>query len=227
MIRFKDISIPKPCDVDYDALHGDEVKRFCGNCEKQVYDFRGKDEAYFNSIIKSHGKVCGFFYEGQLKQAPKIANRLLHSFWVKFFSISLFLKSFTSSAEYTDQTQTSFTQSTIEKDSIGIKSKFINKPTINSDYAISIYIDNVLYKSNVTIRDGYLYLPDTIKNDQKIKIIVYKHFITRHNKKPYFTKPKLYIFNFDQSDKIVVKIKYKKQFTLFRKRIRSYGGTFT
>jgi hypothetical protein len=227
MIRFKDIHIPKPCSVDYDALPGDNVKRFCSSCKKQVYDFRGKDEVYFNSIIKSQGKVCGFFYEGQIKQTPKISNRLLHSIWVKLFSISLFLKSFTSSAEYGDHPKTPFTQSTVENDSIGIKTKFKNEPTVNADYHISIYIDDKLYQSNIDIRNGYIYLPDTIKNNQKIKIVVHKYIITRHLKKPFYIKPKLYIFTFDQSDKIVVKIKYKKQFTLFRKRIRSYGGTFT
>ena len=68
MIRFKDINIPNPCSVDYDSLPYDEVKRFCGSCEKHVYDFRGKDEAYLNEVFRQTGKVCGIYYEDQISK---------------------------------------------------------------------------------------------------------------------------------------------------------------
>ena len=66
MIRFKDISIPKPCSVNYDSLPYNEVKRFCGSCEKHVYDFRGKDETYLNKILLHEPDTCGIFYMDEL-----------------------------------------------------------------------------------------------------------------------------------------------------------------
>jgi hypothetical protein len=93
MIRYKDISIPKPCSVDYDLLPGDEVKRFCNSCEKHVYDFRGKNEAYLNEIYQTTGKVCGIYYEDQIQATTLKKQRpFYYSFVTKIISVGLFLK---------------------------------------------------------------------------------------------------------------------------------------
>jgi hypothetical protein len=98
MIRFKNIHIPKPCSVDYDSLLYDEVKRFCGNCKKHVYDFRGKDEVYFNSIINAYGKVCGVFYQDDIQPITfKIKRKFYYAFAAKLIGAMLFIKTLLSS----------------------------------------------------------------------------------------------------------------------------------
>ena len=79
MIRFKDIHIPKPCSVDYDALPGNEVKRFCGSCEKHVYDFRGKDEAYLNEVYQQTGKLCGIYDKDKINTSYRFRPSLFQS----------------------------------------------------------------------------------------------------------------------------------------------------
>jgi hypothetical protein len=66
MIKYNEVHIPKPCHIHYDSLPFDSIKRPCDICVKPVYDFRDKDEAYFNKIWKQHnGDFCGAFKNDQ------------------------------------------------------------------------------------------------------------------------------------------------------------------
>jgi hypothetical protein len=226
MIRFKDIRIPKPCSVDYDSLPYDEVKRFCGSCKKHVYDFRGKDEAYFNSIYQLHGKVCGVFYENQIQIGPRLSKQSFYqTFLLRLFGLGLFFKSITSIAQNTeDRINPPTQQHSSNTDSTGIKTRFIHKPSDYSHYSITIYVGGKLYKTDVSVTDGYIYLPESTDDNQEIKVIVEKTEKYSRGRKIYSVKPKEYVFRFDDADKIVVKITYKKDFILFRKKIRHYGG---
>jgi len=100
MICFKDIQIPKPCSVDYDSLSGNEVNRFCGSCEKHVYDFRGKDEGYLNEVYQITGKVCGIYYEDQIKRkSSKIQRPFYRTLMNQIIGVGLFIKTVISSHE--------------------------------------------------------------------------------------------------------------------------------
>ncbi|WP_299250577.1 hypothetical protein [uncultured Cytophaga sp.] len=210
MIRFKDISIPKPCSVDYDALPGNELTRFCGSCEKHVYDFRGKDEAFLNEIYKSHGNVCGVFLMKQIKDSinPN-KHTYIKSILTKFISLLLFLKTTSSfSAETNIKIEPiSSSQLDIQYDSIPIKAIIKSKSTYTYQYNIKIYVDNVLLLSNPKIIDGFIYLPDTIQNDQTIKIKVFKRASIRRRIR---IKPKTYHFKFEHAKEVQLVINYKK-----------------
>ncbi|WP_018342933.1 hypothetical protein [Cytophaga aurantiaca] len=220
MIRFKDIHIPKPCSVEYDSLQGDETKRFCGNCKEYVYDFRGKNEAYLNQVTETQGKVCGIYYEDQIRQPSlRIKRPFYFAIATKIVSIGLFIKTFFST--HTADASTTYTPSIHfeQQDTIAvIKAEFKNKPKKHNSYTISIFINNVLYKKNVSVYDGYLYMPDTTSPDDSIKIIVYKKKASRYSNVSYSIKPKEYLFTFKESDKIVVEIDYKFHFTLIKRR---------
>ncbi|WP_018342935.1 hypothetical protein [Cytophaga aurantiaca] len=228
MIRFKDIHIPKPCSVDYDSLPGDEVKRFCSSCEKYVYDFRGKDEVYFNSIINAHGKVCGFFYEDDIKStAVKIKRPFYSAFAAKLFGIFLFIKTLLSSDHAqasTFQTHTTTQQAT---DSSGVKVNIKNRPSQYQAYLLDIFINNTLYKSGANLDDGtgFIWLPDSLKENDKIRIVIKDY---GDNRGSYKIHRKEYHFNYKESEKITVKIKFHKrsEIHLFKKRRRSTGGVY-
>jgi hypothetical protein len=210
MIRFKDISIPKPCSVDYDALPGDEVKRFCGSCDKHIYDFRGKDETYFNTIFKIHGKVCGVFLSNQINYSKKGSTHpYIKSLFTKLFSILLFLKTTTSfSAETSIKKQTiSASQLNFKNDSIPIKATIKSKSGDTYPYKVLIYVDKILYTSNPIIIDGYIYLPDTIQNEQNIKVKVFKRASIRRKMR---IKPKTYHFKLKNVEHVEIIINYKK-----------------
>lgn len=220
MIRFKDIHIPKPCSVDYDSLQGDDTKRFCGSCKEHVYDFRGKNEAYLNQITETYGKVCGIYYEDQIQQPSlRIQRPFYYAILTKVVSIGLFIKTFFS-ANTSDAASTYIPPSHYEQqDSIpAIKAQFKNQPKKHNSYNISIFINNVLYKKEVDVYDGYLYMPDATAPDDSIKIIVYKKRASRYSNVSYAIKPKEYLFTFKEADKIVVEIDYKFHFTLIKRR---------
>lgn len=57
------IKIASPCSADWNAMIGDNKKRFCGECKLNVYNLSGmtKDEAE-NLIIEKEGRLCVRFY---------------------------------------------------------------------------------------------------------------------------------------------------------------------
>jgi hypothetical protein len=57
------IKIASPCSADWNAMSGDDKKRFCGECKLNVYNLSGmtKDEAE-NLIIETEGRLCVRFY---------------------------------------------------------------------------------------------------------------------------------------------------------------------
>ena len=229
MIRFKDISIPKPCSVDYDALPGDAVKRFCGSCEKQVYDFRGKDESYLNEVWQKTGHVCGVYYEDQIRryarqQQPQ--RRFYHVFMSRIIAAGLMLKTFF----YTYNTQASLPHyEQTEQQSVcndTVKVWYRGNPAayyVNID----LYIDDVFIKSYTMLKQEQIYLPDTIQPEQKIKIIA---SITRYNSRTSDKKilrRKRYNFKFKHLDNVTVRINYNKKITFIRKRRRTIMGLYT
>ena len=57
------IKIASPCSANWDAMLGDDRKRFCSECKLNVYNLSGmsKSEAE-NLLIESEGRVCVRFY---------------------------------------------------------------------------------------------------------------------------------------------------------------------
>ena len=220
MIYFKDISIPKPCSVAYDSLPGNEVKRFCDSCQKHVYDFRGKDEAYLNEIFRLTGKVCGIYYEDQISKPGIYKPSWFQSFLNKVLTLGLFFKTFTISAAASDKQEITVqvSQASFQTDSVpAITATTKGKHPEKLKYQISIYIDDNLYTSHAQIYNNHIYLPDSITDNQWIKVIVHKKRSRRHRLK---IKPKEYLFKYSEADKVPVQIVYKKRVIIVTKKYR-------
>lgn len=58
------IKVASPCSQDWNAMLGDERKRFCGSCNLNVYNLSGmtKDEAE-KLILNSEGRLCVRFFK--------------------------------------------------------------------------------------------------------------------------------------------------------------------
>src|SRR3954464_854122 len=58
-IPLEDIRIASPCPADWDAMYGDDRKRFCGDCKLNVYNLSGmtRDEAE-TLIMNAEGRLC-------------------------------------------------------------------------------------------------------------------------------------------------------------------------
>lgn len=58
------LKIASPCSQDWEGMFGNERKRFCGECNLNVYNLSGmsKTEAE-NLLINAEGRVCVRFYQ--------------------------------------------------------------------------------------------------------------------------------------------------------------------
>ena len=60
----KNIKIASPCHASWDDMHGDDKARFCGLCQRHVYDLSavGKEEAE-TLVLEHEGRMCVRFYK--------------------------------------------------------------------------------------------------------------------------------------------------------------------
>jgi hypothetical protein len=57
------IKIASPCSADWNAMMGDERKRYCGDCKLNVYNLSGMTRAEAeNLLLNSEGRLCVRFY---------------------------------------------------------------------------------------------------------------------------------------------------------------------
>ena len=63
IIPLEALQIARPCRADWNAMTGDERARFCGSCEKNVYDISQMTRAQAHQLIAQHeGGVCVRLY---------------------------------------------------------------------------------------------------------------------------------------------------------------------
>jgi hypothetical protein len=98
------LSIPKPCHENWDAMTPVEKGRFCGSCQKQVVDFSNMSDRQVAEFFKkpSSGSVCGRFMTDQLEREIEIPKKRIP--WLKYFfqfTIPAFLISLKASSQST------------------------------------------------------------------------------------------------------------------------------
>jgi len=234
MIRFKDIQIPKPCTVDYDSLPGNEVKRFCSSCEKHVFDFRGKDEEYLNEVYQTTGKVCGIYYEEQIKRPSlKIQRSFYRTLLTKIIGIGLLIKTVISSHEVEAATLSPYQITQVSEDSVGVKTIYKrknNEVSIN-DINIFCYVNDTLFKLYNLSYNEMIYLPSSFHPDDKIRLTVsttrrniVKHQRRKHKPSLYSTRTKVYNFIFKDIDRATLRINLNKKIILSRKNRTAITG---
>jgi hypothetical protein len=105
-----------------------------------------------------------------------------------------------------------------ELDTTGINITYYKKDLRRRHHHnINIFINKVLYKSDIYPENGYIYIPDTLKQNDKIKITD-KLSGSGQRWTNQIVKRKSYTFNYSESDEVYIEIKYKKGFNLFRRK---------
>jgi hypothetical protein len=71
------LTIPKPCHENWDAMTPVEKGRFCGSCQKQVVDFSTMSDRQIAEFFKkpSTGSVCGRFMSDQLDRDIELPKK--------------------------------------------------------------------------------------------------------------------------------------------------------
>lgn len=58
------LKIASPCSADWDAMQGDERKRFCGECKLNVYDLSGMTAYDAENLLRnSEGRLCVRYFQ--------------------------------------------------------------------------------------------------------------------------------------------------------------------
>src|SRR5262249_40025526 len=61
--RFR-LRVASPCNAEWSAMQGDDRVRFCGQCEKNVYNISALTHAEAEELIREkEGKLCVRFYQ--------------------------------------------------------------------------------------------------------------------------------------------------------------------
>ncbi len=68
MVKFdsplQNLKIASPCSADWDAMLGDERKRFCGECKLNVYNLSGMTKYDAENLLRnSEGRLCVRYFE--------------------------------------------------------------------------------------------------------------------------------------------------------------------
>lgn len=91
------ITIPEPCDQNWNEMQPCGLNRFCNKCDKQIIDFTFYSDVALTRIIKENeGRICGKFTIDQLDReliAPKKKNSFFAKFSTSWFGFWLFLTS--------------------------------------------------------------------------------------------------------------------------------------
>jgi hypothetical protein len=79
------LTVPKPCDENWDNMNPVEKGRFCNSCEKQVVDFSEMSDRQIAEFFKkpTTGSVCGRFMTDQLDREIIIPKKRIP--WFKYF----------------------------------------------------------------------------------------------------------------------------------------------
>ena len=57
------VQVASPCHESWDSMQGDERARFCGKCEKNVFDLSAMTTEQAESLLRAHGaSLCVRFY---------------------------------------------------------------------------------------------------------------------------------------------------------------------
>jgi CarboxypepD_reg-like domain len=79
------ISIPEPCNEDWQKMLPHEKGRFCLNCQKTVVDFTNKSNQEIINYLKNHKNVCGRLNNTQLNKYLKPERNTTIAKWHTYF----------------------------------------------------------------------------------------------------------------------------------------------
>ncbi|MFN3406055.1 MAG: hypothetical protein ACK40G_18315 [Cytophagaceae bacterium] len=225
MIKYNQLHIPGPCQIHYDSLPYHPEKRPCDSCRKPVYDFRNKDEEYFNKIWKKHnGDLCGAFTYDQFSKKDHPNSKLftLKSFRTTVFGFVLGFWTMVSKANNDNQ----INPEKIELNPIDSSNRIISKPftvmtkdckTCIDEFEIQLLINGTLYNTYRVKDSSVIVLPSTVKPTDLVTIEGKKR-VSRKGWTNVVTKVKRIQFRFEDRNIVEVKATRKTKLRIIYKR---------
>jgi hypothetical protein len=172
------LSIPKPCQENWEEMTVTEQGKFCSNCQKQVVDFSSMSETEIVRKIKaSSGAVCGRLRKSSVDREIVIEEKSLWKYFQKIAAGILLLNFFGNKSMagnalkeepvpvyFSDEGKGIETRIEIPADSLitmnfTVLDSKTKKPVAFTQ--ISIHSDSILIKQATTDRNGkiQIYIP--------------------------------------------------------------------
>ncbi len=71
------IKVASPCSADWEAMIGNDRKRFCGQCKLNVYNLSGMARKEAEGLLmNSEGRVCARFFDGKWSEDVEVSWHL-------------------------------------------------------------------------------------------------------------------------------------------------------
>ena len=143
------ISIPKPCHENWEAMTPEDKGRFCSVCTKTVFDFTKASDKEIIEHLNKDATTCGRFVSSQLNR-DLITSKKKSSYWI-IATATLF--SFLGIGS-----QTAYSQ--VKQDTIQTDKKNLNQGSIktvkNPITITGIVSDDLgpMYGANIVIKES-------------------------------------------------------------------------
>lgn len=168
------ISIPTPCNENWQEMTVVDIGKFCSSCQKTVIDFTNISDREIINIFNKSNNLCGRFNENQLNRTI-VAPKEKSSLWiaasaavVSFFTIGNH-ESIAQGEPKTVQTDKRINEKTTSLGNVEI----VVSGKILSDaqeyIPQTIYIKNLTTKEEITSNDGFF----SVKLNKVEKIYFY------------------------------------------------------
>jgi hypothetical protein len=159
------ISVPKPCHENWEAMTPEEQGRFCGVCSKTVFDFTKATDKEIIENLNKDATACGRFVSSQLNR-DLILPKEKSSYWI-IASATLF--SFLGIGS-----QTAYSQ--VKQDTIQTDKKNLNQGSIktvkNPITITGIVSDDLgpMYGANIVIKESTIGTSTDFDGKYSIKV---------------------------------------------------------
>jgi hypothetical protein len=173
------LSIPEPCQEDWDRMTQVEKGKFCSSCQKTVLDFTSmSDRELVDFFRKPVGSVCGRFHQMQLDRDLMVTRK--RTPWIKYFfqftwpAFILLLKS------------------------CGMKDKAVGKVVVPTEDVRNTIDNNPLEIATVGVLMTNISIVDSAESDEEAKVdSVQSH---AHKVETVFDKDSIAMASIDISD---------------------------
>lgn len=167
------LSIPTPCQENWDLMTTQEQGRHCAVCHKTVIDFiTMSDEEIMQYFIRNKEKVCGRISSDKLVEQPARLTQKIKLFLYSLATVFLLGGSFQVQAQTVDMNDSS-----VQMDTCSIQGKVLDENRMPIEYASVVIMEGGVVKGGTkTDKNGnYLIRPlQKGKYDLKVTFIGYK-----------------------------------------------------
>lgn len=131
------ISIPQPCHENWEAMTSVEKGKFCGSCQKKVFDFTSSSDREIINAFEKDNHLCGRFLNTQLDR-DLVKPKEKSTIWL---AAATALISLVGTNEVTSQEKATTEQT---------NRKIVGKPAAPKAIEENILVSGIIYDENKT-----------------------------------------------------------------------------